>query len=276
MLEPVVGKINERARAAGALARFGIGSQRSEWFRTYREFFLPSEAFDVLFLKAKIVILCSKGFEIMDLAEFKSETIPRRDDPRLSHIVKRLESCKPQGMYRSSENEFLLCYDELGLYVDRHGESSRPQNEVVVEWEGTAERVAFHPPYVLLFDSRFIEVRHIETGRLAQIIPGSEIRCTWDGRGTSTIPPINTPGPDGWQESTFQEPRVHGVMKAQEPPTRVNRQRSIVQQVFELVPTIPLFVPDPLQGTNTSEYFNPPPSPPSHSPNQSQYNAGWH
>jgi len=42
---------------------------------------------------------------------FKSETIPRRDDPRLSHIVKRLESCKPQGMYRSSENEFLLCYD---------------------------------------------------------------------------------------------------------------------------------------------------------------------
>jgi RHO1 GDP-GTP exchange protein 1/2 len=36
MLEPVVGKINERARAAGALARFGIGTQRSEWFRTYR------------------------------------------------------------------------------------------------------------------------------------------------------------------------------------------------------------------------------------------------
>lgn len=34
-----------------------------------KEFFLPSEAFDVLFLKAKIVILCTKGFEIMDLAE---------------------------------------------------------------------------------------------------------------------------------------------------------------------------------------------------------------
>jgi hypothetical protein len=35
-MEPVVGKINERARATGALAKFGFGSQRSEWFRTYR------------------------------------------------------------------------------------------------------------------------------------------------------------------------------------------------------------------------------------------------
>lgn len=175
--------------------------------------------------------------------------------------------------YFIARDEVLILFTELGLYVDRHGESSRPQNEVVVEWEGTAERVAFHPPYVLLFDSRFIEVRHIETGRLAQIIPGSEVRCTWDGRGTSTVPQIHTPGPDGWQDSTYQEPLVHGVMKAQEPPTRVNRQRSIVQQIFELVPTIPLYLPDPLQSTTTSAYF-PPPSPPSHTPNPVQ-NNGW-
>ena len=34
-----------------------------------QDFFLPSEAFDLIFLKAKIVILCTKGFEIMDLTE---------------------------------------------------------------------------------------------------------------------------------------------------------------------------------------------------------------
>ena len=89
MLEPVAGKINEKVKNPGALARMGIGSQKSDWFRTYRvsemsfnprrliitfstskEFFLPSEAYDVIYLKAKLVILCSKGFEIMDLGEY--------------------------------------------------------------------------------------------------------------------------------------------------------------------------------------------------------------
>ena len=30
---------------------------------------MPSPSHDLLFLKTKIVILCSKGFEIMDLSE---------------------------------------------------------------------------------------------------------------------------------------------------------------------------------------------------------------
>src|SRR5258708_37068695 len=61
---------------------------------------------------------------------------------------------------------------EFGMYVDRHGDPSRAV--ITVEWEGTAEKVAYHPPYVLLFDPRFIEIRHVETGRLAQIIPGND------------------------------------------------------------------------------------------------------
>jgi len=36
----------------------------------WQEFFLPSESFDLVFLKAKIAILCTKGFEIMDLTEY--------------------------------------------------------------------------------------------------------------------------------------------------------------------------------------------------------------
>ena len=35
-----------------------------------QDFFLPSEAYDLVFLKAKIAILCSKGFEVMDLTEY--------------------------------------------------------------------------------------------------------------------------------------------------------------------------------------------------------------
>ncbi|OJT02956.1 Rho1 guanine nucleotide exchange factor 1 [Trametes pubescens] len=269
VLEPVVGKINERTDAPRTFgSRLGLRSQRSEWFRVYRDFFLPSEAFDLIFLKAKIVILCTKGFEIMDLTDFKSVTIPQRDDPRLEKLAKRCESCRPMGMFRSSNDEFLLCYDEFGLYVDRHGDPSRSIG--TIEWEGTAEHVAWHPPYVLLFDSRFIEIRHVETGRLAQIIPGNDVRCIWDGRGVTGAP--QTPSaPEGFgQEMISQEPRVHGVMNLADaaaplgPNTRVGRP--IAQHVFELIPTIPLYLPGSLASPSQSTtYFSQNNSPP-HSP----------
>lgn len=38
-----------------------------------QDFSLPSKAYSVIFLEAKIAILCKKGFEIMDLS--KSESI---------------------------------------------------------------------------------------------------------------------------------------------------------------------------------------------------------
>jgi hypothetical protein len=70
VLEPVVGHINERSRAPASLSsRLGLQSQRSDRFRTYREFFLPSESYDLVFLKARIAVLCTRGFEIMDLTE---------------------------------------------------------------------------------------------------------------------------------------------------------------------------------------------------------------
>lgn len=154
---------------------------------------------------------------------------------------------------------------EFGLYVDRHGDPSRSIQ--TIEWEGTAEHVAWHPPYVLLFDSRFIEIRHVETGRLAQIIPGNDMRCIWDGRGTSVVPPA-TPGLEGWNEGVSQEPRVHGVMNGPEPPLVVGQPRAarpVAQHVFELIPTIPLFLPGSLASPSQSTYFAQSNSPP-HSP----------
>ena len=108
-----------------------------------------------------------------------------------------------------------------------------------IEWEGTAERVAFHAPYILLFDSRFIEIRHVETGLLVQIIPGSDVRCIWDGRGvsTSSVSPLH---------EDSQEAQVHVVMNATDstngPGTLKNK--SIVQHVCELIPTVQLFPSD--------------------------------
>lgn len=129
---------------------------------------------------------------------------------------------------------------EFGVYVDKHGDPSRSAG--TIEWEGTAERVALHHPYILLFDSRFIEVRHIETGRLAQIIPGNDIRCIWDGRGVST----NFSAPAIASEDMGQEAQVHAVMtNSDQNPVGGPRAKAIAQCVFELIPTVPLYPPVP-------------------------------
>jgi hypothetical protein len=125
-----------------------------------------------------------------------------------------------------------LCHIEFGLWVDGDGKRSRTTSGSTVEWEGTAKRAAHHHPYVLLFDSRFIEIRNVETGRLVQIIPGNDIRCIWDGSGA-----------DGGID---QKARVHVVMNAPEQPSpngrRVAGSAVQSQQVVELIPTIPLLV----------------------------------
>jgi len=147
---------------------------------------------------------------------------------------------------------------EFGLYVNKQGYPSR--NIGVIEWEGNAERVAFHAPYILLFDTRFIEIRHIDTCRLAQILMGTEIRCVWDGRGADTSPASI---PDKSDENMTQEPKVHAVMNVSEQVT--GPRRGITQHVFELVPTIPLYLPGSLTSPSAAPYypqsFSPPRSP---------------
>lgn len=133
----------------------------------------------------------------------------------------------------------LMLAQEFGLYVDKHGDPSRAFD--TIEWEGNADRVALHAPYILLFDSRFIEIRHLETGRLAQIIPGSDVRCIWDGRGTTSNVAV-TPGILENEDSMIQDAQVHVVMNATEPGSRPVT-RAVAQHVFELLPTVPLYIP---------------------------------
>ena len=131
---------------------------------------------------------------------------------------------------------------EFGLYVDKNGE---PIHHIgTIEWEGTAERVAWHPPYILLFDRRFIEIRHVETGRLVQIISGNGIRCIWDGRVANNSQAISQ---GLWGEIILRESRIHGVMNTE---IVLPDKGVTAQHVFGLFPTVPL-VPDMLDAADS-------------------------
>ncbi|KAG6841117.1 hypothetical protein C0991_001686 [Blastosporella zonata] len=251
VLEPVLEKIHERPRAPSG--RFGIfRPPKQEWFKNFKEFFLSSDTYDLIFLKARVAILSKNGFEIMDLNDTSSTVIPQKDN-RLTPMLQRHESCRPIGIFRSREQEFLLCYSVFGVYVDKQGVPSR--SSCIVEWEGNAESVAFHAPYVLLFDPRFIEIRHVETGRLSQIVMGHDVRCVWDGRGHS-LNNDGTPGANS-EDEMVQEAHVHAVYNHPEPVAQTPGRplRPVTQHVFELIPTIPLYLPGSLSSPSTATYF---------------------
>jgi hypothetical protein len=313
VLEPVIGKINERTKAQPTIgSRFGLRSQRSEWFRVYRVGFtspapLLSEALSMLVSGLLLAIgfvrlvvpeskdrnLVQQGFRnhgslrVSRLSTWNrdafidtraaSRALPSlrrrtRDWRSLQGGASRVSlwgcsgrtktsSCSVMTVRvncRTSKRDELTVHTEFGLYVDKHGDPSRRIG--TIEWEGTAERIAWHPPYILLFDSRFIEIRHVETGRLVQIISGNDMRCTWDGRGTNHAQPVSE-GP--CDEIVSQEPRVHGVMNME--VTQPGRRGTATQHVFELIPTVPLFLPGSLASPSHASYFNQSNSPP-HSP----------
>ncbi|BGP12283.1 hypothetical protein JCM10213_000021 [Rhodosporidiobolus nylandii] len=154
-----------------AIRKFLQGSNES--LRVFKEFYIPTESSSVHFLKSKLCVGCTKGFEIVDLETLDTQGLLDPADSSLDFVQKR-ENAKPIAIYRI-EGEFLLCYDEFAFYVNKNG--WRAKSNWIIQWEGFPTSFALHYPYVLAFEPTFIEVRHVESGALMQIIPGNNIRC---------------------------------------------------------------------------------------------------
>ncbi|PWN53390.1 hypothetical protein IE53DRAFT_404637 [Violaceomyces palustris] len=242
-LEPVINapRANEGKSGSGFFGKFGKDSKSSDWFRIYKTFFIPSEAYSMQFLRSKLCIVCAKGFEIMNLDSLLPGTIPdfthaSRDDPRIFALQKRVETAKPLGMSKISDSEFLLCYDGFACYVDRLGEPIKL--EQIIEWEGDPKDVSFCGSYVLAFDSRFVEIRDATNGRLVQVVRGNDIRYI---SGSSTI---STSHQGGGERS--EAVGISAAIEADSSPAILTKRVRAkgrttydYQSVFELVPTGP-------------------------------------
>ena len=68
---------------------------------------------------------------------------------------------------------------EFGCYIDKHGKPARSAG--YISWECRATAYAHRGPHVLLFSPTFIEVRSIASGKLVQMIEGSDVRLLHSG-----------------------------------------------------------------------------------------------
>jgi hypothetical protein len=117
----------------------------------------------------------------------------------MAQLRSRCETAKPLGLVRCDNSELLVVYDGqslsvtpwfssieqlqrlpvLGCYMTKQGTPGRSCG--YIRWETKATSYAHYGPHVLLFSSQFIEVRHVNTGRLDQVIEANDIRLLHSG-----------------------------------------------------------------------------------------------
>ncbi len=141
----------------------------------YDEFYIPSECFTINLFHSSLAVSTAKGFEVLTLDKKFPWSVPDLKQPHVATIASRLSNQKPLGMFRLSDQEFLLCYTECAVYINKVGEISR---SVMLEFVGKAQSAAMYGPYVLLFDTDFVEIRNAQNGRLRQVI-SDEMSSAW-------------------------------------------------------------------------------------------------
>ncbi|EAT36011.1 AAEL011879-PA [Aedes aegypti] len=77
----------------------------------------------VLFTKHTAIVSSDKFFEI-DLGTYGAEEFLDMSDSSLRDI----RSCSPMAAFKVNSQEFLLCFKEVGIFVDEYGCRSRPDN----------------------------------------------------------------------------------------------------------------------------------------------------
>lgn len=177
VLEPVYQKSSTSSRS-----RFGIRKGTTEFFRDFDDFYIPSETYAINLFHSSLAIATAKGFEVMTLDKKVPLTIPDLKPPDCASIAQRIRDLKPLGMFRLSDSEFLLVFEEVGIYVNKHGDVSRA---VVMEFVGKAKQaVLYGGMYLVLVDQGggFVEVRNAVNGRLRQVVSGKDVRLLDDGR----------------------------------------------------------------------------------------------
>ncbi|XP_062544159.1 citron rho-interacting kinase [Armigeres subalbatus] len=77
----------------------------------------------VLFTKHTAIVSSDKFFEI-DLGNYGAEEFLDMSDTSLRDV----RSCTPMAAFKVNSQEFLLCFKEVGIFVDEYGCRSRPDN----------------------------------------------------------------------------------------------------------------------------------------------------
>lgn len=129
-------------------------------FDTGKQIFKPVRALDtatavsnVLFTRHTALVSSDRFFEI-DMGTYTAEEFVDISDPQASH----LKRCRPMATFKIGKNEFLLCYEEFGIYVDEYGCRSRAQE---VDWTYTPTGFMFRNGILFVSHFNMVQVMRV-------------------------------------------------------------------------------------------------------------------
>ncbi|KAK3832807.1 MAG: hypothetical protein J3R72DRAFT_235541 [Linnemannia gamsii] len=173
--EPVENAVLAGHHHRGLSLSFGK-SNKSEWFKSQYEFYVASDSSQMIMFSKMVCVVCPKGFELLSLDNLKETHIfPAKGDPDYAFLAKKADSA-PVNMFKISADEFLMCYTDFAFTMTRSGALAP---KAFIEWEGRPDSFAMVHPYIIAVENDLIEVRHVETGALEQLILGNNIRLLY-------------------------------------------------------------------------------------------------
>ncbi len=144
---------------------------------------MPSECSGINVFRSYLAVATARGFDVLNLDKKLPVAVPDLKLPDVAHIAQLLAGQRPLGMFRLNNTEFLLAYDACAVYANQHGDVSR---SAVMTYVDKARSAAMYGPYLLLFNTDYVEIRNAENGRRRQVIAGRDIKCLDDAQTGSS------------------------------------------------------------------------------------------
>jgi RHO1 GDP-GTP exchange protein 1/2 len=145
---------------------------------------VPAESSSIDFLRSKLCVACSRGFEVVSLETLETQPLLDQADTSLDFVNRK--EIVPISIERLN-GEFLLHYSEYSFFVNRNGWRARP--DWLIAWEGRPQTFALSHPYLLAFEPSFIEIRNLETSALVHIVTARNIRMLHSSTREVRSPP---------------------------------------------------------------------------------------
>lgn len=109
---------------------------------------------------------------MLSLETKQSSTIPNMQGAQVEYLRSRLDS-KPLGIYRTSNDQFLACFETCAVFVNSFGDMAR---NYILEWEGHVNHAVLLGHYAIGIGKENIQVWDINERQLKQVITGKDIR----------------------------------------------------------------------------------------------------
>ena len=153
-------------RVFDRLARFNT----IERFDLYKELYIPAESKCAHFLKTKVIVGSSRGFEIIDLLTLRTQALLDAADSSLAFATS-MESCTPLSLFRLPGDLFLVACAEFGVIVDRLGCNAYPPlNQPHFAWVSVPHAFYYHEPYIIGMSTHMVEIWDVTKLSLVQVI----------------------------------------------------------------------------------------------------------